>query len=105
MFKFYQNMVGTLKIFLHRNDKRIFFTNRNAKKKFCREPELRSVPFQALLITTTGRLFLFIPVFIKYYYHLFSLYLLSCIVHCFLSDLLYLIELLCLKGFFSVYKY
>jgi hypothetical protein len=27
-------MVGTLKICLNRNDKRIFFTNRNAEKKF-----------------------------------------------------------------------
>jgi len=34
MFKFYKNVVGTVKICLNRNDKRIFFTNRNAKKFF-----------------------------------------------------------------------
>jgi hypothetical protein len=32
--KFYQNMVGTLKIYLNRNDKRFFFTTGTLKKFF-----------------------------------------------------------------------
>jgi hypothetical protein len=32
MLKFYQNMVDTENICLNRNGKRIFFTNRTAKK-------------------------------------------------------------------------
>jgi hypothetical protein len=50
MFKFYQNMVGTLKICLNQNNKRIFFYEPERSKKFCRNSELRSGLFRALTI-------------------------------------------------------